>query len=84
MGVKYKRFTENRRPEARVFLQTGCYDFLILLAVDGAGGVDQALQPGEPKAMVQATQLEGGQGSQTSLILLLVVGGSTVPETHHT
>lgn len=39
-------------PEAGVLLQTGGYDFLVLLAVDGAGGVDQALQTREPEAVV--------------------------------
>lgn len=71
-------------PEARVLLQTGRYDFLILLAVNGAGGVDQALQPREPEAVVQTPQLEGGQGGQTSLNLLLVGRGGVIPETHHT
>lgn len=71
-------------PEARVLLQTGGYDVLVLLAVDGAGGVDQALQAREPEAVVQAPQLEGGQGGQTSLLLLLVSRRGIVPETHHT
>lgn len=61
-------------PEVRVLLQTGRYDLLVLLAVDGAGGVDQALQTGELEAVVQAQQLEGGQGGQTGLNLLLVSG----------
>lgn len=52
--------------------------------MDGAGGVDQALQAREPEAVVQAPQLEGGQGGQASLICLLVGGGAIVPETHHT
>ena len=47
-------------PEAGVLLQTGSYDFLVLLAVDGAGGVDQPLQTGKPEAMVKTTQLERG------------------------
>ena len=70
-------------PDAWVLLQTGRYDFLILLAVDGACGVHQALQVGEPEGVVKAPQLEGGQGGQTSLILLLVSRG-VVPEAHHT
>lgn len=39
-------------PKAGVLLQTRCDDLLVLLAVNGAGGVDQALQPGEPQAVV--------------------------------
>lgn len=70
-------------PEARVLLQAGLYNFLILQAVDGAGGVDQVLQAGEPEGMVQTPQLKGGQGSQASQILLLVIR-ATVPEAHHT
>ena len=69
-------------PEAGVLLQTGSYDVLVLLSVDGAGGVDQALQAGEPESVVQAAQLEGGQGGQASLVLLLV-GRGAVPEAHH-
>ncbi|TNN60291.1 hypothetical protein EYF80_029456 [Liparis tanakae] len=60
------------------------YDVLVLLAVDGAGGVDQALQARELEAVVQAAQLEGGQRGQTSLDLVLVRRGRVVPETHHT
>lgn len=70
-------------PEARVLLQTGRYNFLILLTVNGAGGVDEALQPREPEAVVQALQLEGGQGGQTRLNLLLVSSGGIIPQTHH-
>lgn len=76
---------ENRLllPEARVLLQTGIHDFLVLLAVDAAGGVHQALQTGEPETEVQAPQLEGRQRGQTSLVLLLV-SRAVVSETHHT
>lgn len=70
-------------PEAGVLLQTGSYHFLILLFVDGAGGVDQALQAGKPESVVKAAQLEGGQRGQTSLLLLLVSRG-VVLEAHHT
>lgn len=71
-------------PEVGVLLQTGRYDVLVLLAVDGAGGVDNALQPREPEGMVQAPQLEGGQGRQASLSLLLVSRGGVISKTHHT
>lgn len=70
-------------PEARVLLQTGGYNLFVLLSVDGAGGVNQTLQAGKPEAVVQAPQLKGGQGGQTSLLLLLVSGGA-VPQAHHT
>lgn len=69
-------------PKAWVLLQTGRYDVLIFLAVDGAGGVDQTLQAGEPEAVVQAPQLEASQRGQSILFLLLVRG--VVPEAHHT
>lgn len=39
-------------PEAGVLLQTGRHHVLVLLAVDGTGGVDQALQAREPEAMI--------------------------------
>lgn len=71
-------------PKAGVLLQTCCDDLLVLLAVDGAGGVDQALQPGEPEAVVQTLQLEGGQGCQTRFDFFLVCRRSVVSDAHHT
>jgi len=70
-------------PEAGVLLKTGGHDLLVLLTVDGTGRVDEALQTGKPETVVQAAQLEGGQGGQTSLLLLLVSRG-VVPQAHHT
>lgn len=71
------------QPEPGVLLQTRCDDLLILLAVNGAGGVDQALQSGEAEAVVQTLELEGGQRRQTSFDLFLVCRGGVVLDAHH-